>query len=137
MLTTWITGMTLSGCSVARRYLNRADRRDTEYAKGSIKLRTLWNEGAAFGLPIKPSAVIAASISLMALLWARRKEHPVSTGLVLGGGLSNLLERLLHGRVYDYLQFPKAPGKLKRYVYNLADFFILLGGIGLLFRKKK
>ena len=58
-------------------------------------------------------------------------------GLVLGGGLSNLLERLLHGKVYDYIQFPKAPGKLKRHVYNLADFAILLGGISLLFRKKK
>ena len=56
---------------------------------------------------------------------------------MLGGGLSNLMERLLHGKVYDYLQFPKAPGRLKRYVYNLADFAILLGGIGLLLRKKK
>ena len=137
MLTTWIAGVMLGGCSAARRYLNRADRRDTEHAKGHIKLRTLWNEGAAFGLPIKPSALIAASVSLMALLWAKRKEHPVSTGLVLGGGLSNLMERLLHGKVYDYLQFPKAPGRLKRYVYNLADFAILLGGIGLLLRKKK
>lgn len=137
MRTTWIAGMTLGCCTAAKRYLNRTDRKATEHVKGYIRLKTLWNEGAAFGLPVKPSTLIAASVSLMAVLWTQRKEHPVSTGLVLGGGLSNLLERLLHGRVYDYVQFPKAPGKLKQYVYNLADFAILLGGLGLLFRRKK
>lgn len=137
MLTTWIAGMTLGGCTAVRWYLDRTNRRDTEHVKGHVKLKTLWNEGAAFGFPVKPSTLIAASASLLALLWTRRKEHPISIGLVLGGGLSNLMERLLHGKVYDYIQFPKAPGKLKRYVYNLADFSILLGGIGLLFRKKK
>ena len=137
MLTTWIAGMTLGGCTAARWYLDRTSRRDSEHAGGWIKLKTLWNEGAAFGLPVKPSALTAASASFLTLLWTRRKEHPVGTGLVLGGGLSNLMERLLHGRVYDYIQFPKAPGRLKRYVYNLADLAILLGGIGLLLRKKK
>ena len=55
-----------------------------------------------------------------------------STGtvsLVLGGGLSNLLERLRHGKVYDYLAFPKAPKPVNRYVYNLADIAILIGGL--------
>ena len=137
MLTTWIAGMTLGGCTAARWYLDRTSRRDSEHAGGWVKLKTLWNEEAAFGLPVKPRALTAASASFLTLLWTRRKEHPVGTGLVLGGGLSNLMERLLHGRVYDYIQFSKAPGRLKRYVYNLADLAILLGGIGLLLRKKK
>ena len=81
--------------------------------------------------------VTAVSAALLGVLWARRKEHPVSTGLVLGGGLSNLLERLRQGKVYDYVQFPKAPGRWSRYVYNLADFAIILGGIGFMFRKKR
>ena len=51
----------------------------------------------------------------------------LGAGLILGGGLSNLWERLRHGRVYDYVRFPKAPGKLKQYVFNLADFAIFLG----------
>ena len=136
MRTIGIAGLTLGGCTAARWYLDRAGRRETEHAKGHIKLKALWNEGAAFGLPIKSGPLIAASISLMTWLWTQRRAHPVSTGLVLGGGLSNLLERLLHGKVYDYIQFPKAPGKLKRYVYNLADLAIFVGGIGLLLRKK-
>ena len=100
-------------------------------------MKALWNEGAAFGLRISQNVVVGTSVALLGVLWAKRKEHPVSTGLVLGGGISNLLERLRNGKVYDYVQFPKAPGKLKQYVFNLADFAILLGGLGLASRKKK
>ena len=57
--------------------------------------------------------------------------------MALGGGLSNLWERLKNRRVYDYVQFPKLP-KLGRDVWNLADFAILLGGVllALLDRKR-
>lgn len=48
---------------------------------------------------------------------------------------SNLWERLCHGRVFDYVHFPKAPGPLRHYVFNLADFAILAGVLALL-RKK-
>ena len=61
----------------------------------------------------------------------------VGVGLILGGGVSNLTERLKTGKVYDYVQFPKAPGRLKQYVYNLADFAIFLGGMLLVLRRKK
>ena len=129
--------MTLGSCTAARWYLDRSSRRETEYARGRVRLKALWNEGAAFGLRISQNVVVGTSVALLGVLWAKRKEHPVSTGLVLGGGISNLLERLRNGKVYDYVQFPKAPGKLKQYVFNLADFAILLGGLGLASRKKK
>ena len=61
----------------------------------------------------------------------------MGVGLILGGGISNLLERLRQGKVYDYIQFPKAPGRIKQYIFNLADFAILLGGLCLSARKKK
>ena len=60
----------------------------------------------------------------------------MGVGLILGGGLSNLLERLRQGKVYDYVQFPKAPGRIKQYIFNLADFAIRLGGLCLSLRKK-
>ena len=67
-----------------------------------------------------------------------KKHIPVGAGLALGGGLSNLAERLRHGRVYDYVRFPKAPKPANRYVYNLADFAIAAGGVlWTLGRKKK
>lgn len=137
MLTAFIAALTLGGCVAARWYLDRPSRREKEHVGGQVRLKALWNEGTAFSLPIGRSVVTAVSAVLLGVLWARRKEHPVSTGLVLGGGLSNLLERLRQGKVYDYVQFPKAPGRWSRYVYNLADFAIILGGIGFMFRKKR
>lgn len=137
MLTAFIAALTLGGCVAARWYLDRPSRREKECAGGRVRLKALWNEGAAFSLPIGRGVVTAVSAALLGVLWAKRKEHPVSTGLVLGGGLSNLLERLRQGKVYDYVQFPKAPGRWSRYVYNLADFAIILGGIGLMSRKKR
>ena len=38
----------------------------------------------------------------------------------------------------DYLRFPAAPGKLKKYVYNLADLALFLGALLLaLFPREK
>lgn len=136
MLTFCVAGVVLVGCRLVRRKLDRPDRPERTCAGDRVRLKTLWNRGAAFGLPVKPRVVQVWSAAALALLWTLRKAHPVSVGLILGGGLSNLWERLRHGQVLDYLQFPKAPGRLKRYVYNLADLAIFLGGLGLLWKKK-
>ena len=140
MLTVLIAFVTLIACIKVRWFLDRPTRRDSQHAAGTVEVTKLWNEGASFGLPIPRKVVAALSVLGLGLLWRERREAPFASGLVLGGGLSNLLERLRSGRVYDYLRFPKAPGKLKRYVYNLADLAIFLGGIGLILtslRKKK
>lgn len=137
MVTILVAAATLWGCTAVRRYLNGSRRVEKQCLHGRMKLKILWNEGAAFGLPVRPSVVIAASSAVMAFLWTQRREHPVSTGMILGGGISNLLERLTQGAVCDYVHFPKAVGRVKKYVYNLADFAIFIGGIGLLFHQKK
>jgi len=140
MLTLLIALVILVACVKVRWFLDRPTRRDSHHAAGTVELTKLWNEGASFDLPIPRKVVTALSVLGLGLLWRERKCAPAAAGLALGGGLSNLLERLRTGRVYDYLRFPKAPGKLKRYVYNLADLAVFLGGIGLVlsaFQKKK
>ena len=118
---TIMTALTaFAGCTVTRWYLDRTSRRDEEFCQGRVRLRSLWNEGACFGAPVPKRLLNIASSAAMGT---------AAAGLLLGGGLSNLLERQLHGRVLDYVQFPKAPGILKRYVFNLADFAILTGGV--------
>ena len=124
---------TWSVCRVTRWYLDRSSRVDTAWLGGRVRLRTLWNYGAAFGLAIPKKWLTTVSVGAMAALLTQKRRNPVSTGLILGGGASNLLERVREGRVYDYLQFPKAPGALKRYVYNLADVAVFAGCLGLLF----
>lgn len=128
--------ITWGACRGARRYLDRSSRRETTHLGGRVKLAALWNRGAAFGLPIGRKWLPVLSAAALATLLTQRKQHPLATGLILGGGLSNLQERVGEGRVYDYIRFPKAPAPLNRYVYNLADLAVFAGGFGLLRREK-
>ncbi|WP_295742988.1 signal peptidase II [uncultured Oscillibacter sp.] len=127
----------LSACTAARWYLCRTSRRETSRWGGRVRLTELWNQGAAFGLPIGRRTLLALSAGALAAVIRRRGKSPAAAGLVLGGGLANLWERLRYGRVYDYLRFPKAPGPLGRYVYNLADLALFAGAAGLLLGRRR
>lgn len=131
---TMLTALAVAAvCAVARRWF-RAQRRKQAY--GPVEVGTVWNSGAAFGLPVPKKALLAVSALVVVLLWCFRRKDPVGTGLVLGGGISNLWERCRHGRVCDYLCFPGLPKPLSRYVYNLADFAIFAGCLRMVFRRK-
>ena len=133
----FIAAAIFAACVGLRRYLDRPERTDREFGNGRIRLTALWNEGAAFSLPLKRGWVVLLSILILPFVWLFRRRNPIGAGLALGGGLSNLWERVRYGRVYDYVRFPKLP-RLWRYVWNLADFAIVLGGtlLALLDRKK-
>ena len=136
-MTLFIAAAIFAACGGLRRYLDRPERTDREFGNGRIRLTALWNEGAAFSLPLKRGWVVLLSILILPFVWLFRRRSPLGAGLALGGGLSNLWERVRYGRVYDYVRFPKLP-RLWRYVWNLADFAIVLGGtlLALLDRKK-
>lgn len=53
----------------------------------------------------------------------------VALSLILGGGFSNTYDRIRRKYVIDYIHFPKLPGKLGDLVFNVSDFFIILGAI--------
>lgn len=128
MKTIGTAAIAYSACTAARWYLERSSRREREQWKGRILWKGLWNRGAAFSLPIPEKALLPGSALALGLLWLERRRSPIGAGLILGGGLSNLHERVQGGKVYDYIQFPKAPEPLRRYVFNLADLAILSGG---------
>ena len=56
----------------------------------------------------------------------RHPVLPVGLGLVLGGSIANLIDRVRLGRVTDFLDFDAWPA------FNLADTFIVVG-VALLF----
>jgi signal peptidase II len=66
------------------------------------------------------------------LVWARSIDstmHLIPLGMVLGGGLGNLFDRVVRdtgGRVVDFIDLHVWP------VFNVADSAIVLGVIGLL-----
>jgi signal peptidase II len=78
---------------------------------------------------------ITAGIALAVALWLRREKNPVDVaalGLVLGGAIGNILDRVRFGYVVDFLHF--FWGQTSFWVFNLADAAITLGVILLLAR---
>jgi len=94
------------------------------------------NPGVAFGLfqyapPLFRDVLIAASslalVVVLALLW--RSKPSARTGyamaLIVGGACGNLFDRVLHGKVVDFLLF--YAGSHSWPVFNLADSSIVAG----------
>ena len=89
------------------------------------------NAGAAFGLLQGQTALfIAVAIAVVALIatYGRRMaRHHTSIGfalgLQLGGAMGNLVDRVVYGRVVDFLDF-----RIWAFVFNVADAAIVVGG---------
>jgi signal peptidase II len=92
-------------------------------------LTYIMNPGAAFGiLPNQKVLFIITGLLLVIGVLAFYSKLPpgkkilrIGLGLVLGGALGNLVDRLRFGRVVDFLDFRVWP------VFNLADTAIFLG----------
>lgn len=98
------------------------------------------NRGINFGLGDGFSVWVLIAIALVicaaVLIWAaRRTLRPValiSVGLLVGGALGNVLDRLIYGYVLDFLNM-SCCGIDNPFVFNIADVFIFAGAIGLIF----
>jgi signal peptidase II len=93
------------------------------------------NHGVAFGLEAGHGTLVAilVGLALLGLLvyFATHSSRPLiwlATGLLLGGALGNLLDRIRTGSVVDFIQLP-----LGWPPFNLADASIVLGVALLLF----
>ncbi|UWQ21434.1 signal peptidase II [Jannaschia sp. W003] len=103
-----------------------------------LRFRMGWNEGINFGLMSGAGAkwaliALALAICGAVLWWSRGFRHPlafVSAGLVVGGALANVLDRLLYGAVADFLNM-SVPGIHNPFAFNFADVFIFAGAFGL------
>lgn len=106
-----------------------------------VNLRMAWNFGVNFGLFARSSPLtkwaliaVAVAISVAVLIWVRR-EMPrpigmISAGLLLGGAMGNVLDRLIYGAVADFLNM-SCCGIENPYSFNLADVSIFAGALGL------
>ncbi|MDW8338652.1 MAG: signal peptidase II [Thermoleophilia bacterium] len=96
---------------------------------GPVAIHHVQNSGIAFGLFASRTTIVIAvtTIAVAAMLWffvrsARRHPLlPVALGLVLGGSLANLVDRVRLGHVTDFLDIAAWPA------FNLADTFIVVG----------
>lgn len=61
----------------------------------------------------------------------------ISLGLLVGGGASNLLDRMKKGHVVDYFSFVTPFRKFNQIVFNLSDIAIFIGAVfACVFREK-
>jgi len=95
-----------------------------------VDISNLFNTGSLFGLfsSVIFVNIVFIIISLIALflLFYFRKEYPkltLSLALLSAGILGNLIDRIFHGAVFDFINFHFWP------VFNLADSFIVCGVI--------
>lgn len=95
---------------------------------GPIALTLAHNDGVAFGLAsgggIVLVALTIAALAFVGVLFARNPTRPgmwIAIGLLTGGALGNLIDRVRTGEVTDYLDVLSWPP------FNLADVAITLG----------
>jgi signal peptidase II len=98
------------------------------------------NRGMSFGLFNNNAAmnttvftVLAAAIVIALIVWLRRAPNPLmrlAIGMIIGGAIGNVIDRLMRGAVVDFLDFHL--GNWHWYAFNIADAAICLGVIALL-----
>lgn len=108
-----------------------------------LVLRMAWNRGVNFGLFSGGSdtmkwILIAVALAITTwLIWWMWRDKPgrwvqIAAGLVVGGALGNVIDRLIYGAVADFLNM-SCCGFENPYSFNVADISIFLGAIALIF----
>lgn len=102
---------------------------------GFFNLVEVWNRGVSFGLfasgsPWAPMllSALAIGISIFLLFWLRKTETAllaVALGMVVGGAVGNVVDRMLWGHVFDFLDFHVAGYHWP--AFNVADSGISVG----------
>ena len=99
-----------------------------------LNFRPVWNDGISFGmlqgygnLGRISFIIIAISISSWIIIYSRKLNTIgfVGYNMIAGGALGNVIDRLIHGKVIDFIDV-----HYKEYhwpTFNMADSFIFIG----------
>ena len=106
---------------------------------GWLELAPIPNVHGAFGLfgDSKPLLVVMAVIVLFVFWWSFREAAAhsrlvcVAFGLIVGGAIGNIVDRLHYGYVIDFIDFYRFP-QIWRFTFNIGDSCITTG-VALLF----
>ncbi len=98
-----------------------------------IKITFLYNEKGLFGLSFGPSWIYyilpVAGIAFVIYLISKTdsKFYLVLLGVILGGGMGNIIDRVVKGKVVDFIDM--GIGNLRWYTFNVADASIVISVI--------
>jgi len=102
-----------------------------------LNFHMAWNTGVNFGLFAANKWILIAlalAICVWVVLWVRRGMNAwgqVFAGLLLGGALGNVIDRVIYGAVVDFLNM-SCCGIDNRWSFNVADAAIFVGAFGLI-----
>tara|TARA_B100000768_G_scaffold130785_1_gene121463 strand:+ start:1540 stop:2004 length:465 start_codon:yes stop_codon:yes gene_type:complete len=106
-----------------------------------LTLKMGWNTGINFGLFSESYfsmrwilIAISLGICLFLLFWSRKLKGnfaPILIGLIIGGAVGNVIDRVRFGAVIDFLNM-SCCGINNPYIFNLADIFVFTGLVFLL-----
>jgi len=106
-----------------------------------LNLRMAWNYGINFGLFSQGSDIVrwvlitvALVISGAVLWWVHSEDTGkrgfIAAGLLVGGAVGNVVDRILYGGVADFLNM-SCCGFDNPYAFNVADIAVFAGAIGM------
>jgi len=110
------------------------------YIAPFLNFYLVWNTGIGFGLismdaniyyHILTLIIAIVNIALIYFLIKSKAIYAYLIALVVGGSLGNLLDRIYYYAVPDFIDLHF--GNYHWYIFNVADIFITVGIIGLLF----
>jgi signal peptidase II len=106
-----------------------------------FNLVLVWNRGVSFGMfsshphwmpwILTGVALILTAILIGWLAKTERKAEIIGLGLVVGGAIGNVIDRIRFGAVIDFLDFHLT--SMHWPAFNLADSFIFIGVVLLVF----
>ena len=94
------------------------------------------NDGMAFGLSFPGGKHVLLIMTILltgfivGFLWKEKDGHPLikyGLALILSGAIGNLIDRLLYGKVVDFLDL--MIGNFHWYIFNIADSSVTIGMI--------
>ena len=92
------------------------------------------NDGMAFGLSLPGGKHVLLVMTLLltgfivGFLWKEKDGHPFvkyGLALILSGAIGNLIDRIVHGKVVDFMDF--MIGDFHWYIFNVADSAVTIG----------
>jgi signal peptidase II len=97
----------------------------------------IWNRGISYGLLQADSAferwllaIFALGITGFLIWWLRGIKDTrlaLSLGLIIGGALGNVIDRILYGAVADFFYLHAFDRNVGWYVFNIADTAVVMG----------
>lgn len=122
-------------------YLNLRERGEIDVLHPFLNFRMAWNRGINFGLLANDAGLarwiliaVAVAISAWVVLWVRReggrRRVMVAGGLLVGGAMGNVVDRVIYGAVADFLNM-SCCGIENPYAFNVADIAVFAGAVGL------